>query len=124
MCLLESGQELIGRESGLLESGNAHFDEGFLNPVAEMAVSGIGLVEDKGCGFIIFCDGGMLGLAFVECMEIGLNGVGEEGGANFTVRSSEAASKRTSQSMNGAESNVCEGDAAEKSGISHSGASA
>ena len=107
----------------MFESGNAHFDEGLLNPVAEMMVSGIGLVEDKGSGFIIFFDGGMIGLTFVERLEIGLNGGGEEGSANFTVSGSEATAKGTSKSMNGAEPDVGEGDAAKKSGIRHCGAS-
>lgn len=123
LCLLESGHELIRRESGLLESGNAHFDEGFLNPVAEMVVSGIRLVEDEDGGFIIFFDCGMIGLAFVECLKIRLYGGGKEGGANFTVSGSEATSKRASKSMNGAESDVGQGDAAKKSGIRHCGAS-
>lgn len=112
LCLLDSGHELIGRESGLLESRNAHFNEGLLNPVAEMVVSGIRLVEDEGGGFIIFCDGGMIGLAFVECLKIGLNSGGKEGGANFTMSGSEAAAQRASKSMNGAKSDVGEGDTA------------
>jgi len=121
--LLKSGHELIGRESGLLKSGNAHIDEGLLNPVAEMVVSGIGLIENEGGGFIIFCDGGMIGLSFAECLKVGLNGGRKEGGANFTVSGSEATSKRTSKSMNGAEPDVGEGDAAKKSSICHCGAS-
>ena len=123
LCLLKSGHELIRRESSLLKSGNAHFDEGLLNPVAEIVVSCIGLVEDEGGGFIIFCDGKMIGLAFVERLDIDFNGGGEEGGTNFTMSVSEATAEGTSKSMNGSEPDVGEGDAAKKSSISHCGAS-
>ena len=90
LCLLERGNELVGRESGLLEGRDAHVDEHFLNPVAEMVMVCIGLVEDEGSGFSVFGDGGMVGLAFVEGVDIGLNGGGQEGGTNVAVGRSKA----------------------------------
>ena len=98
-----------------------HINEGLLNPVTEMLVSSDRLVENEGGGFIIFCDGGMIRLAFVERLKVGLNGGRKEGGAT-TVSGSEATSKRTSKSMNGSEPDVGEGDA-KKSRICHCGAS-
>lgn len=44
LCLLEGGDELVGRESGLLKGGNTHMGEHGLNPVAEVMMGGIGLV--------------------------------------------------------------------------------
>ena len=55
----------------------------------------------------------MIGLAFVECLKIGLNSGGKEGGANFTMKPFRGAPpRRTSKSMNGAKSDVGEGDTA------------
>ena len=64
----------------------------------------------------------MVGLTFVEGVYIGLNGAWQEGGTHFAVGCSEASAKGPGESMNGAESDMGECDAAEECSVGHSGA--
>ncbi len=114
--------EVVGVETGLLKGGDLHVLKGLVEPVEEVVGGGVGFLEDELSGFVVFGEGGVLGCAVGEGGEVGLDGVGEEGGADLAVGGTEEAAEGAGESVDGTETDVGEGNTAEEGSVTHVGA--